>query len=77
MYVCTYVHVYNTAPVLIFHIRMLDCIHCGRTFHKACVLWHENIWPEGYQCNSCLSALGTVRKDNKFAAKSKCRVELP
>ena len=50
---------------------MIDCIHCCRTFHKACVLWHESIWPEGYQCDACLTTLGTYRKDNKFAAKSK------
>ena len=70
-----YVHPHVSAAYNLLYVpglcRMIDCIHCCRTFHKACVLWHESIWPEGYQCNECLTALGTSRKDNKFAAKSK------
>ena len=49
---------------------MCACIHCGRMFHKICVLWHESIWSEGYQCSSCLKENGTQRKENKWVAKS-------
>ena len=72
-YIYTYMCVCCTvsAPCMLGLCRMIDCIHCCRTLHKVCALWHESIWPEGYQCDSCLTALGTLRKDNKFAAKSK------
>lgn len=80
-YVHTYMHIPMYIRMYLLHTtssiyvpglcRMIDCIHCCRTFHKACVLWHEHIWPEGYQCDACLTALRTSRKDNKFAAKSK------
>lgn len=25
----------------------LSCKDCGRKFHQICVLYHEQIWPEG------------------------------
>ncbi|XP_019862925.1 PREDICTED: CREB-binding protein-like isoform X2 [Amphimedon queenslandica] len=48
---------------------MVECIHCKRSFHKICVLYHDAIWPEGYQCCNCLQRLRTTRKDNRFVAK--------
>ena len=51
--------------------RMVECIHCGREMHKICVLHHENIWTEGFQCDSCLRAKRTVPKGNKFSAERK------
>ena len=55
----------------LFVSRMVECIHCRRSFHKICVLYHDDIWPEGYQCCNCLQRLRTTRKDNRFIAKSK------
>ncbi|XP_019854901.1 PREDICTED: uncharacterized protein LOC100636542 [Amphimedon queenslandica] len=48
---------------------MVECIHCRRSFHKICVLHHDEIWPEGYQCSNCLQSLKTSRADNRFVAK--------
>ena len=58
----------------LFVSRMVECIHCKRSFHKICVLYHDGIWPEGYQCCNCLQRLRTSRKDNRFIAKSKYNI---
>lgn len=51
--------------------RMVECVHCGRQMHSICVLHLETIWNKGFQCETCLKALNSSRKDNKFTAKSK------
>ena len=50
---------------------MVECIHCGREMHKICVLYHENIWTDGFQCENCLKAKHIMLKENKFSAKRK------
>ena len=52
-------------------LRMVECIHCGREMHKICILHHENIWSDGFQCENCLKAKRIVLKENKFSAKRK------
>jgi E1A/CREB-binding protein len=47
----------------------IRCIHCGRQFHSICVLHHNAIWSEGYQCDTCLRIKGTSRRENKFCAR--------
>ena len=37
--------------------------------HAICVLHLDSIWPEGFQCNGCLKAKGTTRKESRFTAK--------
>ena len=49
--------------------RVVKCIHCGREFHSICVLYHPAIWGGGYQCDGCLKAKGTSRRENKFCAR--------
>lgn len=39
--------------------------------HQICVLHHDHIWPGGFQCDSCLAALGKRRKENKFVPRRK------
>ena len=55
--------------------RMVECIHCGREMHTVCVLHHENIQPDGFQCKNCLKAKHIMLKDNKFSAKCKLHVQ--
>ena len=50
---------------------MVECIHCQRQMHRICVLHHDPIWPEGFQCANCLRALNTTLRENRFSAKRK------
>ena len=63
----------STKPHVLSHLphlhRMVECIHCGQEVHKICVLHHDLIWPDGYQCDECLKAKGMVRKENQFTAE--------
>ncbi|XP_076316078.1 histone lysine acetyltransferase CREBBP-like [Tachypleus tridentatus] len=48
----------------------VECMECGRKLHQICVLYYENIWPEGFVCDNCLKTQGKKRKENKFTSKS-------
>ncbi|XP_054708763.1 CREB-binding protein-like [Uloborus diversus] len=37
--------------------------------HKICVLHFDEIWPEGFTCDTCLKKSGRKKKKNKFTAK--------
>ncbi len=54
--------------------RFVECVHCGRQMHQICVLHHDQIRPGGFQCDSCLSALGKKKKENKFVPRRKSAV---
>ncbi|QQP38249.1 CREB binding protein, partial [Caligus rogercresseyi] len=45
------------------------CGDCNRKLHQVCVLHHDNIWTNGFICDSCHTTRGTKRKDNRFTAK--------
>ncbi|KAI8486761.1 hypothetical protein Bbelb_355090 [Branchiostoma belcheri] len=47
----------------------VECTECGRKMHQICVTYHENIWPQGYQCDACLKQVGKKRKENKYTSK--------
>ena len=47
---------------------IIDCIVCSRTFHSICVLYHEQIWPEGYVCQTCVTEYNIKRKENRYLA---------
>ena len=86
---CVNFHSYTTFTLIFLHSlplpsstllplhthRMVECFHCGREMHKVCVLHHENIWPDGFQCKNCLKAKHIMLKDNKFSAKCKLHVQ--
>ena len=50
---------------------MVECIHCQRQMHRICVLHHDSIWPEGYQCYNCLRSLKNNMRENRYTAKRK------
>jgi len=56
---------------------MVKCIHCLREMHQICVLHMDTIWNKGFQCDNCLKALGSNRKDNKFNAKREQLLDRP
>ncbi|XP_014253868.1 CREB-binding protein isoform X3 [Cimex lectularius] len=47
----------------------VECNECGRKSHQICVLYMENIWPQGFTCDHCLKKKSMKRKENKFNAK--------
>ncbi|CAF1259811.1 unnamed protein product [Adineta ricciae] len=50
------------------HEPVVDCIVCSRRFHSICVLYHEQIWPEGYVCKLCVQQYNIKRKGNRYLA---------
>jgi len=48
------------------------CKDCERQFHSVCVQHMDTIWEMGYLCDACLKTRNQKRKENKYAAKSKC-----
>ena len=70
------VHVLFTLCYLFVYFclsRMVKCIHCLREMHQVCVLHMDSIWNKGYQCDNCIKALGSNKKDNKYSAKRKMK----
>lgn len=47
----------------------VECKECARKLHQICVLHTDQIWPEGFVCDSCLKAKSKKKKENKFSAK--------
>ena len=48
---------------------LVTCLDCGRRLHSICALYMEQIWPDGFTCDSCLRAKDAKRKENKYLAK--------
>ncbi|CAF3835650.1 unnamed protein product [Rotaria magnacalcarata] len=47
---------------------MIDCIVCTRHWHQVCALHLDQVWPEGFICNTCIADYNIKRKDNRFIA---------
>jgi E1A/CREB-binding protein len=47
---------------------MIDCIVCTRRFHQVCALDLDQIWPEGFICNTCIHQYNLKRKQNPYVA---------
>ncbi len=47
---------------------MIDCIVCTRRWHQVCALHLDQIWPEGFICDTCIQEYNIKRKDNRYAA---------
>ena len=71
LFTCQLCHAMSVSFLINAHHRFVECVHCGREMHQICVLHHDQIWPGDFQCNSCLSALGKRKKDNKFVPRRK------
>ncbi|CAF3606319.1 unnamed protein product [Rotaria sp. Silwood1] len=47
---------------------MIDCIVCTRRWHQVCALHLDQIWPEGFICNTCIHQYNIKRKENRYIA---------
>ena len=60
---------------------MVNCVGCSRPFHAICVLYHQQIWPEGYFCKQCLikpvknEYVAAALPSNKLANRLQERVD--
>ncbi|CAF2841820.1 unnamed protein product [Rotaria sp. Silwood2] len=48
---------------------MIDCIICTRRWHQICALRLDQIWPEGFICNTCIREYNIKRKENRYIAQ--------
>ncbi|CAF4365053.1 unnamed protein product [Rotaria sp. Silwood2] len=48
---------------------MIDCIVCTRRWHQVCALHLDQIWPEGFICNTCIREYNIKRKENRYIAQ--------
>ncbi|CAF1255456.1 unnamed protein product [Rotaria sp. Silwood1] len=48
---------------------MIECIVCTRRWHQICALHLNEIWPEGFICNTCLRQYNIKRKENSYIAQ--------
>ena len=48
---------------------MINCVVCTRRWHQVCALHLDQIWPEGFICQTCLRDHNIQRKNNRFTAK--------
>jgi E1A/CREB-binding protein len=47
---------------------MVDCIVCTRRWHQVCALHLDQIWPEGFICDTCIHDYNIKRKNNRYTA---------
>jgi E1A/CREB-binding protein len=47
---------------------MVDCIVCSRRWHQVCALHSDQVWPEGFICNTCIREHNIKRKANRNTA---------
>ena len=47
---------------------MIDCIVCTRRWHQVCALHLDQIWPEGFICNTCIQEYNIKRKPNRYTS---------
>ncbi|UJR27186.1 hypothetical protein I4U23_008482 [Adineta vaga] len=46
----------------------VDCIVCTRRWHQVCALHLDQVWPEGFICETCRHDYNIKRKDNRYTA---------
>ncbi|CAF3573275.1 unnamed protein product [Rotaria socialis] len=49
---------------------MVDCIVCKRRWHQVCALHCDQIWPDGFICNTCVREYNLPRKENCHKAEN-------
>ncbi|CAF3683323.1 unnamed protein product [Rotaria sp. Silwood1] len=47
---------------------MIDCIVCTRRWHQVCALHLDQVWPEGFICDTCLREYNIKRKENRYTS---------
>jgi E1A/CREB-binding protein len=47
----------------------IECTVCTRRWHQVCALHFDQIWPEGFICNTCLRQYNIKRKENCYVAQ--------
>ncbi|KAF8357427.1 cbp-1 [Pristionchus pacificus] len=53
-----------------------NCKYCHRKFHKICVLYDKNVYPEGFVCNRCREYNKLDKQQNKYSAKQLAKCQL-
>ncbi|CAF4749053.1 unnamed protein product [Rotaria sp. Silwood2] len=52
---------------------IIDCIVCTRRWHQVCTLHLDQIWPEGFICNTCIQQYNiTQKRVNDFLLHEHC-----
>ncbi|CAF4323727.1 unnamed protein product, partial [Rotaria sordida] len=55
---------------------MIDCIVCVRRWHQVCALHLDQIWSEGFICNTCIYQYNIKRKKNCYIAQKLIATDL-
>ncbi|CAF3661478.1 unnamed protein product [Rotaria sp. Silwood1] len=48
--------------------KMIDCIVCARRWHQVCALHLDQIWSEGFICNTCIREYNIKRKESPYTS---------
>ncbi|XP_065324236.1 CREB-binding protein-like isoform X2 [Gordionus sp. m RMFG-2023] len=49
--------------------QMIECAECGRLIHQICAVFMEQIWSNGFTCDTCHKLKSSRRKEHKFISK--------
>jgi len=55
---------------------MIDCIVCSRRWHQVCALHLDQVWPEGFICDTCVRQYNIKRKDNRYVSSKLTHTDL-
>jgi E1A/CREB-binding protein len=55
---------------------MIDCIVCTRRWHQVCALHLDQIWSEGFICNTCIHEYNIKHKNNRYTASQLTETDL-
>ncbi|CAF0800883.1 unnamed protein product, partial [Didymodactylos carnosus] len=47
---------------------IVDCIVCSRRWHQICALHLDQVWSEGFVCETCIKSYNIKRKENRYVA---------